>query len=342
MKAAIYRGNRRFSVEDRSCTAPAAGQVQIEVAYCGICGTDLHVFQGHMDARVGFERVIGHEMSGKIKSIGADVEGFSVGETVVVRPIDSCGECPACEAGHAHVCHNLNFVGLDSEGAFQRFWNVDAALLHKVPNRLSLMDAAFIEPVAVVCHAARRSRLKAGEFALVIGAGPIGLLMAMLARAKGARVAIAEVSSFRRDFAESQGFHVLPTEAEAMKLEIEELTNSKGADVVYEVSGSAPASSIMTELASVRGRITMVAIHAQPRDVDLFRMFWRELELIGTRVYQPEDYDEAIALLDSGEMAVRPLVTHIGEIDNITQEFEALLDDPSAMKALIKIGEFDA
>ena len=125
-QAAVYRGDKTFTLEEKEVTAPGPGEVQIKVAFCGICGTDLHIFLGHMDQRVGFERTIGHEMSGTVSVLGEGVSGFDAGQKVVVRPLDHCGTCPACKAGYEHICHKLKFIGIDSEGAFQEYWNVPA------------------------------------------------------------------------------------------------------------------------------------------------------------------------------------------------------------------------
>ena len=145
IQAAFYRGNKSFSVEARQIAAPAAGEVAVRIAYVGICGTDMHVFAGHMDARVGFERVIGHEMSGYVEAVGEGVDGFKIGQPVVVRPLDHCGDCPACDAGHEHICHNLKFLGLDTDGAMQEIWNVPAHTLHILPDDIRMDHAALIE-----------------------------------------------------------------------------------------------------------------------------------------------------------------------------------------------------
>lgn len=113
MKAAYYTGNKTFAIESVQPVAPGEGEVQVSVAYCGICGTDLHVFNGAMDARVGSHRVIGHEMSGKITVIGEKVQDLNIGDPVVIRPLAACGSCPACQRGHTHICQNLKFLGLD-------------------------------------------------------------------------------------------------------------------------------------------------------------------------------------------------------------------------------------
>lgn len=162
-QAAIYRGEKRFEVLSKETIAPGPGEVQIDVAYCGICGTDLHIYLGHMDGRVGFERTIGHEMSGRVAALGEGVSGFSVGQDIVVRPLDACGKCPACLAEHEHICHNLKFIGIDTDGAFQGKWNVPAHTLHALPVNVSLKHAAVIEPLAVACHDVERANLKQGE-----------------------------------------------------------------------------------------------------------------------------------------------------------------------------------
>ena len=273
--AAFYRGDRQFTVETRTAPAPADGEVAVRIAYCGICGTDMHVFHGNMDARVGFERVIGHEMSGTVAAVGAGVEDIAVGQRVVVRPLDHCGTCPACLAGHEHICHNLKFLGLDTDGAMQEIWNVPAHTIHRLPDDIRMDHAALIEPVAVACHDVRLSRLQAGEDALVIGGGPIGVLVAMVARDAGGNVVISEVNPHRLAIARKLGFDVInPMETDLAET-INERTGGKGADVVFEVSGTQPGVDAMTDCAATRGRIVMVAIHASKPEVDMFRFFWR-------------------------------------------------------------------
>ncbi|MCV0429590.1 MAG: alcohol dehydrogenase catalytic domain-containing protein [Roseibium sp.] len=335
--AAVYRGDRTFTLEQKEVSDPAPGQVQIQVAYCGICGTDLHIFLGHMDKRVGFERTIGHEMSGTVSALGDGVTGFEVGQKVVVRPLDHCGECPACKAGHKHICHNLKFIGIDTEGAFQELWNVPAHTLHALPEGMDLAHAALIEPLAVACHDVKRAQVKAGETVLVIGGGPIGLLVALVAREAGGHVIISEISENRLNYAQKLGFTTINPKTVDPVEQTNKLTDNKGADVVFEVSGTQPGVDLMTEAAATRGRIVMVAIHATKPAVDLFRFFWRELELFGARVYRPEDYDEAMRLLDAGVVDCSSFITDIKPLADIQEAFEALTGNPSAIKSMIKI-----
>src|SRR4051812_46197607 len=144
---AAYVGDRTISIEKATARPPASGEVQVEVAFVGICGTDLHILHGAMDARVSLPAIIGHEMSGRIAEIGDGVTGWQVGDPVTVMPLDWDGTCPACLAGHQHICQHLDFVGIDSPGALQGRWNVRAELLVPLPADLALDHAALVEPV---------------------------------------------------------------------------------------------------------------------------------------------------------------------------------------------------
>jgi threonine dehydrogenase-like Zn-dependent dehydrogenase len=197
IQAAFYTGHKTFTLEQKEAPAPGPGEVQIDVAYVGICGTDMHVFHGNMDARVGNHRVIGHEMSGTVAQVGEGVEGFAPGERVVVRPLAHCGECPACQAGFQHICHKLKFLG--PRHRRRASGEVERPGLHaaQAASDMSLETAAMIEPLAVAVHDIRRARLQAGETALVIGGGPIGMLIAMVAKHVGANVILSEINANR-------------------------------------------------------------------------------------------------------------------------------------------------
>lgn len=339
ISAAFYRGDKTFTVEDAPAPKPKAGEVAVRIAYCGICGTDMHVFHGNMDGRVGFERVIGHEMSGVVEAAGDGVTGFAPGEKVVVRPLDPCGTCPACVAGHAHICHKLKFLGLDTDGAMQEIWCVPAHTLHKLPDDLRMDHAALIEPVAVACHDVRLSELESGEDVVVIGGGPIGILVAMVARDAGGKVLLSEVNPHRLAIAEKLGFETVNPAEVDLAAEVATRTGEKGADVVFEVSGTQPGVDAMTAVAATRGRIVMVAIHAQKPQIDMFQFFWRELKLIGARVYEPEDYEKAIGIITSGGVDADTVITDVSPLSDIQAAFEALDASPTAMKSLIKVGK---
>ncbi len=337
--------NQAFLERDKSIhiapcppQAPRAGQVRLRVAYCGICGTDLHIYRGHMDQRVQFPQVIGHEMSGRIAEIGPGVDGLMPGDPVVVRPLAPCGKCPACRAGHEHICYQLNFIGIDSPGAFQASWTVPAATIHKLPEDTDLKLAALVEPLAVACHDNRLAAVGQGQMVAVLGGGPIGLLNAMVARHRGAEVILSEVNPARLALARRLGFKTIDPTSENLKQSVEEHTDGTGADVVFEVSGAPSSLAAMTGLARSRGRIVIVAIVPEPQPVNLFEVFWRELVLVGTRVYEVPDYDYAIELVASGQLDLEPLITAELPLNRLADAFSMLDRDATQMKVMIDCG----
>lgn len=337
MLAANYIGDRTITIEERESEPLRPGEARIAVAFVGICGTDLHVFHGDMDARVTRPATIGHEMSGTIVELAPDVEGWSVGDAVTVMPLAWDGTCPACRAGNEHICQNLDFIGIDSPGALQENWNVPASTLVRLPSGVSLRDAALVEPVAVAVHDVRRSELGPGDRAVVIGAGPIGVLIATVATAFGAEVVIAEIDPNRRAAAEEMGLRTLDPSAVDQVAWVEEWTGGAGADVVFEVSGSAAAVLGATSLAKVRGTLVVVAIHSQPRPLDLHRLFWRELRILGARVYERRDFERAVELVAEGAIPAHRLITRVVPLAEVASAFETL-EEGRAMKLLVEVG----
>lgn len=334
MIATYYEGNHTFSVSTKTNENPGKGEVRIKVAYCGVCGTDIHIYHGMMDNRVQKPITIGHEMSGVIDAIGEGVRGFKLGDKVVVRPLDNRGEKPS-DKGLSHICEDLKFIGIDSPGAMQQLWNVPAFTLHKLPSATSLRLAALVEPLSVACHDVRLSGLEVGETAVVLGGGPIGMLVAMVAKKHGGNVIISEVNPVRIQLAKELGFTTVnPTEKDLIQF-VREHTDNRLADVVFEVAGVQPTVDMMTEIAGLRGRIVMVAIHGQPRPVNLFKFFWKELQLIGARVYEKEDYDEAIALIAENELPFERMITAVEPLTNIQSVFENIDKNPDGMKVLL-------
>ncbi len=335
MQAAYYKRDKTIEVGGSTVQTPGPDDVRIEVAYCGVCGTDLHIYLGHMDQRVAMPHIMGHEMSGVIREVGQNVIEWRAGDRVVVRPIDPCGDCPACRAGHSHICHNLNFIGVDTPGAFQGSWTVPAHTLHRLPAEIALDVAALIEPLSVACHDIRMGNVQPGEFVVVIGAGPIGMLTALVAREHGATVVVSEVNPYRIGFARQLGIEAVdPTEVD-LPAYVEEKTGGAGADVVFEVSGSAAGAEMMTRLPRTRGRIVVVGIQSEVPAVDLFRFFWRELRLYGARVYEPEDFETAIELAAGGRLPLDRLITHRYPLADLRKALEEMASGGNVMKILI-------
>jgi len=336
-QAALYEGDRRIRLGVSEPVDPGAGEVQLQVSHCGLCGTDLHIFHGAMDARVKMPLVMGHEMSATVHKLGAGVEGFDLGDKVVVMPLAPCNACPACDAGHSHICHNLNFLGIDTPGAFQSFWTVPAYTLHRIPENLSMKHAALIEPLAVACHDVRLADLRPGDHAVVLGGGPIGMLVALVARHAGADVVVSEINPYRVELARNVGLEAVnPSEADLIEL-VMQRTKGTGADIVFEVSGSQAGANIMTQLLRTRGLAVIVAIFAEKPKIDLFRFFWRELRLKGVRVYESQDFADAISLAAAGALPLDELITDIRPLSALRSGFEDMEKGGQVMKILLEI-----
>jgi (R,R)-butanediol dehydrogenase/meso-butanediol dehydrogenase/diacetyl reductase len=334
MTSAMYTGGRTFTTAAPTVGPPEAGQVQIAVAYTGLCGTDLHIFHGDMDGRVATPSVIGHEMSGTIAAVGDGVSGWAVGQPVTVMPTLSCGSCHACRRGNTHICHSLNFIGIDSEGSMQSAWNVPAEVLVALPEGLALDEAALIEPTAVAVHDVRRSGLTASDFVVVIGGGPVGQLIASVALRQGACVVLVELDPGRRETAKTFGITTINPREENLVDYVLRETDGAGADVAFEVSGAAAGVSSAVEVLTTRGRLVMVAIHPKPKEIDLHRFFWRELEMFGARLYQREDFEEAVRLVAGGAVPARQLISQVVSLEDVEQGFLAL-ESGGVMKVLV-------
>jgi (R,R)-butanediol dehydrogenase/meso-butanediol dehydrogenase/diacetyl reductase len=330
MSAVFYEGQGAFSVGESRVEAPAPEEVRLQVAYCGICGTDLHIAHGAMDARIPTPMVIGHEMSGTVAEVGSGVAGFRPGDPVVVRPLDTRESSPA-DRGFSHIGRKLKFIGIDSPGALQSSWTVPAFTLHALPSGLDLRLAALAEPLSVACHDVRRGEVTAGETAVVIGGGPIGTLIALVARARGANAIVLEPDAARRSLAADFGLSAY----EPSEFDVLAETDGVGAEVVFEVSGSAAGILAATQHAAIRGRVVVVAIFPQPEPVALFDLFWKELELRGARVYEPEDFDAAIALLADGSLGLDRLITAVEPLERVPAVFAELNAGRPAMKVIV-------
>jgi len=331
----VYAGARALRLEAAATEPPGPGQVRISVAYTGICGTDLHIYHGDMDSRVTAPCVIGHEMSGRIAEVGAGVDGWQAGDQVTVMPLDWCGQCPACHAGHTHLCHRLTFLGIDATGSMQSSWTVPARTLIRLPDDLALDWAALVEPTAVAVHDVRRADLQPGEKALVVGGGPIGLLIASVAARQGADLRVVEPDPYRRTLAGELGFTTVDPAAPDLPGVLAEWTTGAGAAVAFEVSGAAAGVTTAVEALAVRGRLVQVAIHSVPREVSLHRFFWRELTLLGARLYHREDFETAVSLIAELHIPAAALISRVEPLGRAAQAFGALEAGAAVMKVLI-------
>ncbi|RME71772.1 MAG: Zn-dependent alcohol dehydrogenase [Chloroflexi bacterium] len=337
MQAAFYQGNQTITIGTCRPIEPGPGEVQLKVSHVGICGTDLHIYHGMMDRRVTFPQIMGHEASGTVAALGEGVTGFAVGAPVTVMPLVPCRNCPACEAGHSHICHNLKFLGIDTPGAFQSYWTVPAYTLHHLPPTLSLEFGAMIEPLAVACHDVRIGQVQAGEYVVVLGGGPIGLLIALVSQHIGARVLVSEINPYRLNLARQLGLDAVDPRQTDLPAYVADQTAGAGADVVFEVTASPVGAEVMTQLPRTRGRIVVVGIFGQPPPVDLFRFFWRELRLFGARVYEHQDFTQAIQLAAAESIPFNQLITDIRPLDQLEASFKQMESGGEVMKILLKV-----
>ncbi|MET7736100.1 alcohol dehydrogenase catalytic domain-containing protein [Streptomyces sp. NPDC005402] len=333
--AVRYLAARTLDTAPAENPPPGPGQVEIAPAYVGICGTDLHIFHGDMDARVAAPAVLGHEMSGRIVRVGAGVEDWSPGDAVTVMPLRWDDTCPACRAGHQHICQHLDFIGIDSPGAMQQRWTVPATTLVRLPGSLPLDHAALVEPTAVAVHDVGRAQVRAGEKAVVVGGGPVGVLIALVARAAGAEVRVVELSSHRRRLAEKLGLTTWDPAADDLPELVREWTGDAGADVAFEVSGAQGGVDTAVDVLGVRGRLCLVAIHPRPREVNLHRFFWRELTLVGARLYDRTDFEKAVTLVADGTVPAEQLISKVVPMAQAPDAFEALEGGGDVMKILL-------
>lgn len=338
MRAVTYVGQESLSVVDRETIHPKPDEVQIKVAYAGICGTDLHILHGNMDSRVEIPLTFGHEMSGVISAVGTNSNPSLIGKKVTVMPLIWDGICSVCSEGHSHICENLNFVGIDSPGAMQEYWNVPESIVFELPESLPLQHGALVEPVAVAVHDVRRAKVSTGQKCVVIGGGPIGLLIASVIRAMDADALVLEPDQARRGQLEELGIRTHdPLLGNTLEI-VKEWANGKLADVVFEVSGAAAPVEEMTNYVKPRGTIVVVAIHPTPRPVNLQQLFWKELQILGARVYETNDFETAINLIDSGEIPCEKVISHVYPLEESDQALEVLRSG-GAMKVLIQVGD---
>jgi 2-desacetyl-2-hydroxyethyl bacteriochlorophyllide A dehydrogenase len=335
MRASSYGGAGRFTTVDAPMPSPGVGEALLRVRRVGICGTDLHIFQGHLDHRVPKGGVIGHETFGEVVD-APSASDFKAGDRVVVDPVVSCGACRACGLGAPYLCQKLRVRGVDVSGGMQEYWTVPVSQLLHVPETLTDDQAAVIEPLAVATHDVDRAGVKRHDRVLVFGGGPIGTLIAMVARGRGAEVAVVEINPYRIGLLEDFGLTTVGPDIDVHRF-VETFTGGDGVDVAFEVTGNPAAARLVTDVVRVWGSISIVAIHAEPIPINLYRMFERELTIHGARLYARRDWQEAIRLAASGAVPLGPLVTRTIPLDGLQQGMEQALAGGPVMKILVDV-----
>lgn len=310
MRAAVYRAPGTVALEERPVPVPGPRQVLVEVSHCGVCGSDLHLMVEGWGAP---GLVGGHEFTGTIAALGEDVSGWSVGEEVVAGPSPKCGRCRRCLEGKPSQCEQRDTTvdqHLDN-GAFADYVLVDSRSLLRIPDGLTLRQAALAEPLAVALHGITRSRLEAGDSAMVFGAGPIGALSVAALVAKGiGPVTVVEPSDARRRLALELGAHeaIDPSELESFPPWEPERMTKRAVDAALECSGKKAAMELASYQIRRGGRLVLVGAGMEPPRFDPNRMILNELEICGSFVYDADGFEVALGMLASGAVPADSLI----------------------------------
>jgi 2-desacetyl-2-hydroxyethyl bacteriochlorophyllide A dehydrogenase len=337
MKAANLEAPRKLTICDLPKPVAGPGEAVLKVKYAGICGSDITVYKGdHPTATLPV--VPCHEILGVIDSIDAPGSGFQVGDRVTVDPLISCGVCEACRKGHTHVCKSLKLLGIHENGGFAEYTKVSVSKMVHVPQALSDKVAALSEPFAVGYHVMHRSGIRMGDSALVIGGGPIGLVVALTARAAGASVVISEPNEKREALAKSFGFETINPAKEDASAAIARLTNGDGFDVVYEASGSKAGILQMTDACKIRGTMVPMSLSGKAVDFQLGKVSFKELTVVGSRVYEHYHFERGVELLErlSKDYDLSKVATEIYPLEQIQKGFDEMLDGTATGKILIE------
>jgi L-iditol 2-dehydrogenase len=341
MKALLLAEYKKLELADLPRPQPGPGEVLVQVSACGICGSDVHGYDGTSGRRIP-PIVMGHEAAGLITETGPGVSGFQKGDRVTFDSTVYCGECEYCRSGQVNLCDFRQVLGVSCGdyrryGAFAEFVVVPQRILYHLPDSLSFPEAAMLEAVSVALHAVRLSELQGGETALVIGAGMIGLLTLQAVRAAGAgRVMIADVDATRLKMAKEMGAdEALHLSGQELTAEIIRLTAGKGADVVLEAVGR--NETIATAIDSVRkgGTVTLIGNITPEVKLPLQKVVSRQIRLQGTAASAGE-YPQAIELMTAGKIRVKPLISAVSPLDEGPRWFERLYaHEPNLMKVVL-------
>jgi 2-desacetyl-2-hydroxyethyl bacteriochlorophyllide A dehydrogenase len=340
MIVGLVTGKRRVELRELPEPEPSPGRAVVEIACCGVCGTDLEAWATGAPYNPA---ICGHEWAGVVAKLPPDVRSVREGDRVAIGIAPACGRCDPCRAGDPAHCVPafLGMLGLGplaaAHGGFARAIAVEAARL--VPVRAGLSDetAALHEPTAVALHAVRRTGLRVGDAALVLGAGPIGLLVLQCALAGGAgAVAVVEPRPARRELAERLGASlVLDPAAADLAERLRRSLGPLGPDVVFECAGAAGTLAQAGKLVRRGGTVSLVGLAAQPAEIHPAAWLAQELRLVASLGYEREDFDRVQALLAEGRIASEPLIGSRAPLRDLPEVFERLHSHPDEIKVLI-------
>lgn len=344
MKSLLLSAYNHLEIADMPVPEPGRGEVLIRVEACGICGSDVHGFDGSTGRRIP-PLVMGHEAAGTIAALGEGVHSYKVGERVTFDSLISCGECVYCKRGDLNLCDNRQVVGVSCgdyrrHGAFAEYCVVPQRVLYRLADAMTFPEAAMLEPTAVTLHAVRVTELTGGETALVVGAGMIGLLTMQVARMGGCeRVFVADIDETRLELARRLGadavFNSKDVDVPAKMLE---LTGGQGVDVAFEAVGRNETVGMAIDSTRKGGTVTLIGNITPEVTLPLQKVVTREIRLQGSCAIAGE-YPEAIEAISSGKVQVKPLITAVDPLEEGPRWFERLYaHEPNLMKVILTPG----
>lgn len=344
MKALLLSSYRHLELADLPTPQPRADEVLIRVAACGICGSDVHGYDGSSGRRIP-PLVMGHEAAGTIESVGSAVKNFEPGDRVTLDSTVYCGECSNCRRGDINLCDRRQVLGVSCgdyrrAGAFAEFVAVPARILHRLPENLPFAEAAMLEAVAVAIHAVNLAEISASTTALVIGAGTIGILTLQALRAAGcSRIFVTDVDAGRLDMARELGANEILLSDESLNSKLLQLTDGEGVDIALEAVGR--NETVAAAIDSVRkgGGVVLIGNITPNVNLPLQKVVSRQIRLQGSCASAGE-YPQAIRWMASGAIRVKPLITAVAPLEEGAQWFERLYArEPNLLKVVLTPGE---
>lgn len=339
MRAAVLTAAYKIELMDVPVPQPAAGEVQIKVCYAGICGSELHAYQGLHKRRVP-PVIMGHEISGVVSALGENVDRFHIGDRVTVVPMYGCGRCYACFRGETSLCADKAIFGSQQwPGGYAEYCTAPQNLVYRLPETVSMRDGALVEPLAVGLHAVRTAGVSAGDKVAVLGAGAIGLCTAIMAARSGAAPLICtDVQKFNLKKAMAVGAtHAMDSADREVVREILELTEG-GCDHVFI---TAPVEQLINQalgMVKKQGEVICVAMFDKETAVNVELNRVKETLLTGTSMYYEEDFVRILNMLRYSRLDTRELVSHEIPMADAAAAFQMYLDRiPGITKILLKI-----
>ena len=324
MQAAVYAGPEQIRLSQQVVRLPGEGEILIQVAACGVCGTDIHIYHGEKgsaDSPAG--TILGHEFAGTVAAVGAGVTGLQVGDRVAVDPNDTCGACEPCLNGQAHFCENMLGIGTTAHGGFAEYCTFRAKQAWKLPPDLPFSIAAMAEPLACCLHGMDLAGIKSGQNVLIIGGGTIGLIMLQLAKLNGAaKVALVEPVEVKRKRAALLGADLCLDPAVDMISDCLQQAGLSRIHLTVECAGLGTTVKQAIDWVSRGGKVLLFGLTSPDCEVSIrpFDLFERELTIHGSFI-NPYTMGRAVSLLSSGRIRMDPLISSQVKLDDIEVVF---------------------